>query len=153
MSKEHGYEVTVSWNGSTDGGYRAYDRGHDVTAEGKAPIAATADPAFLGDPARWNPEELLVASLSQCHLLTYLALCARHGITVTGYRDTATGRMAETAGGGGHFTQVTLHPEVTITDASAADKAAELHHRAHELCFIANSVNFPVHHAPLIHVA
>ncbi|WP_027930523.1 OsmC family protein [Amycolatopsis thermoflava] len=153
MSKEHGYEVTVSWNGSTDGGYRAYDRGHDVTAEGKAPIAATADPAFLGDPARWNPEELLVASLSQCHLLTYLALCARHGITVTGYLDTATGRMAETAGGGGHFTEVTLHPEVTITDASAADKAAELHHRAHELCFIANSVNFPVHHAPVIHVA
>lgn len=153
MSKEHGYEVTVTWNGSTAGGYRAYDRGHDVTAEGKAPIAATADPAFLGDPARWNPEELLVASLSQCHLLTYLALCARHGITVTGYRDAATGRMTETPGGGGHFTEVTLHPEVTITDASAADKAAELHHRAHELCFIANSVNFPVHHAPVIHVA
>ncbi|NIH80120.1 OsmC family protein [Amycolatopsis viridis] len=153
MSKEHGYQVTVTWSGTTGEGYRAYDRGHDITAEGKPVIAATADPAFLGDPSRWNPEELLVASLSQCHMLTYLALCARHRITVTGYRDTATGRMAETPDGGGHFTEVTLNPVVTVATAEDADRAAELHHRAHELCFIANSVSFPVRHVPETKIA
>ncbi|MDQ0382021.1 OsmC family protein [Amycolatopsis thermophila] len=152
MGKEHGYRVTVAWSGTTGDGYRGYDRAHDVTAEGKPPIAATADPAFLGDPARWNPEELLLASLSQCHLLTYLALCARHGITVTAYRDNATGRMAETPGGGGHFTEATLNPEVTVSEEGMAGRAADLHHQAHELCFIANSVNFPVHHQPTIHI-
>ncbi|MER6947575.1 OsmC family protein [Nonomuraea sp. NPDC000554] len=153
MSKEHDYEVTVRWTGDTGGGYRAYDRAHDVSADGKPVIKASSDPAFLGDPARWNPEDFLVASLSQCHMLTYLALCARHRVVVTAYEDTARGRMQETPGNGGRFTEVVLNPVVTVSDPDMADKAAALHHDAHEACFVANSVNFPVRNVPRIRVA
>ncbi|GAA2879418.1 OsmC family protein [Streptosporangium fragile] len=156
MGKEHGYEVTVRWTGNTGsgtGGYRAYDRSHDVLAAGRPAILASADPAFRGDPERWNPEELLVASLSQCHMLTYLALCARNGVVVTGYEDLARGRMVETPGDSGHFTEVVLNPVVTVADASMVDLAGALHERAHADCFIARSVNFPVRHAPVVQVA
>jgi organic hydroperoxide reductase OsmC/OhrA len=155
VSKEHSYEVTVQWTGNTGtgtSGYRVYDRSHDVVVEGKPVIKASADPAFLGSPERWNPEDLLVASLSQCHMLTYLALCARHGVIVSGYEDTARGRMEEAPGNSGRFTEVVLNPVVTVADAGMADKAAALHHQAHETCFVANSVNFPVRHVPSIRV-
>ncbi|MBB2914543.1 organic hydroperoxide reductase OsmC/OhrA [Streptosporangium becharense] len=156
MNGEHDYEVTVRWTGNTGagtGGYRAYDRAHDVLAEGRPPILASADPAFRGDPARWNPEELLVASLSQCHMLTYLALCSRAGVVVTGYEDRAHGRMVETPGDSGHFTEVTLNPVVTVADASMVEAAGALHERAHADCFIARSVAFPVRNAPTVQVA
>jgi organic hydroperoxide reductase OsmC/OhrA len=154
MSREHTYQVTVRWTGNTGqgtSGYRMYDRAHDVTAAAKPVIEASADPAFGGDPERWNPEDLLVASLSQCHMLTYLALCARSGIVVTGYQDTASGTMRETAGGSGHFTEVVLHPAVTVAADEMTTPAAALHQRAHETCFIANSVTFPVRCLPTIH--
>ncbi|WAL69284.1 OsmC family protein [Amycolatopsis cynarae] len=151
MNKEHQYEVTVTWTGDTGSGtssYRAYRRDHDVRTGDKPVIEASSDPAFDGDPRRWNPEDLLVASLSQCHMLTYLALCARNGVVVTGYRDTARGTMRETAGHSGHFTEVVLAPVVTVTEAAMVDKATALHHDAHETCFVANSVNFPVRAVP-----
>jgi organic hydroperoxide reductase OsmC/OhrA len=151
-NKEHGYRVTVRWTGNTGAGtagYRGYGRDHDVTGDGKPTlIQGSADPAFVGDPQRWNPEELLVSSLAQCHMLSYLALCALKGVVVTGYEDAATGTMRETAGGGGQFTEVVLHPVVTVAEEAMVETATALHEEAHRVCFIASSVAFPVRHAP-----
>lgn len=149
MPKTHHYEVTVTWTGDTGSGtssHRSYERAHDVEAEGKPSIAGSSDPSFRGDPSRWNPEELLVAALSQCHMLSFLGLCAGAGIVVTGYVDRPHGTMIETPDGGGRFEEVVLRPEVTLADPARADEAARLHARAHEVCFIASSVNFPVRH-------
>ena len=150
---QHRYAVTVTWTGNTGsgtGGYRGYERAHTLSAPGKPPIAGSSDPAFRGDPACWNPEELLVASLAACHKLWYLGLCAQAGLVVTAYEDTAEGRMTEEAGGAGQFTAVTLRPRVTITAESDPDAALALHRRAHEMCFIARSVTFSVTHEPTI---
>jgi organic hydroperoxide reductase OsmC/OhrA len=120
VPRQHNYEVSVRWTGESGSGtadYRSYGRAHDVVSDGKPTLQASADPAFLGDPERWNPEEFLVASLSQCHMLTYLALCARHGVVVTGYEDNARGCMQEIAGNSGHFTQAVLNPVVTVAEA------------------------------------
>lgn len=155
MKREHGYEVTVRWTGNTGpgtAGYRDYSREAQVVGDGKGTsILGSADPTFLGDPERWNPEELLVVSLSQCHMLSYLAACSLKGVVVTGYEDTARGTMAE-EGGAGHFTEVVLNPVVTVADAGMVEQATALHDRAHRMCFIANSVNFSVRHAPTIRV-
>lgn len=151
MGKEHTYSTTVKWTGnkgSGTSGYRAYDRSHIISIENKADIAASSDPAFRGDPTKYNPEELLLASLSSCHMLWYLHLCSDSGIIVVDYRDRATGIMAETESGGGHFIKVILNPEVLVAEASMVEGANQLHARANELCFIANSVNFPVLHNP-----
>lgn len=157
MSKLHRYKVVVEWTGNTGTGtssYKGYERCHEISAGAqKPPILGSSDPGFRGDPARWNPEELLVASLSACHKLWYLHLCAGSGVVVTSYVDHAEGEMEENADGGGHFLRVMLRPEVTITAASDIAKARELHHEAHAKCFIANSVNFPVDHNPQIRVA
>ncbi|MEU5873507.1 OsmC family protein [Glycomyces sp. NPDC047369] len=147
--REHHYEVTVEWTGNTGNGtakYFDYGRDHDITAPGKPLIRGSADPAFLGQKERWNPEELLVAALSECHMLTYFSLCARERIAVTAYTDAATGTMTEEKGNSGRFTEVVLHPVVTIADPAKAERAAELHHDANRDCFIAKSVNFPVRH-------
>jgi organic hydroperoxide reductase OsmC/OhrA len=155
--KQHGYEVTVRWTGNTGSGtsgYKAYARDTDILAAGKPTmILASADHAFVGDPERWNPEEMLVASLSQCHMLTYLAQCSLKHVVVTAYEDVATGTMREERGGGGRFTEVVLNPVVTVAEESMVETATALHEPAHERCFIANSVNFPVRHAPTIRVA
>lgn len=148
-SREHHYSVDVRWTGNTGLGttnYTAYSREHEIMIEGKRTIAGSADPSFRGDPGKHNPEELLVASLSQCHMLSYLALAAASRITVTSYVDNATGTMVEDRPGSARFTEVTLHPTVTIAEQSKVDKAAELHVKAHEMCFIARSVNFAVQH-------
>lgn len=151
MTQLHRYETTVTWTGNTGtgtSGYRNYERAHEVTVDGKPPIPGSSDPAFRGDAARWNPEELLVASLSQCHMLWFLHLCATNGLVVTEYRDHAAGMMAETADGGGQFQQVVLRPQVRFAAPEHADRARPLHEQAHKLCFIASSVNFPVHCEP-----
>ncbi|HEX2535040.1 MAG TPA: OsmC family protein [Chitinophagaceae bacterium] len=152
MHRQHHYQTSLTWTGNTGqgtSGYKAYERAHALTVEGKPEIPASSDPSFRGDPARYNPEELLVASLSSCHMLWYLHLCAVAGVVVTAYEDRATGTMTETADGGGEFTEVTLHPRVTVRDASMIDEANALHHKANALCFIARSVNFPVKHEPV----
>jgi len=147
--KTHRYNVQVEWSGNTGtgtSGYRNYERRHEISAgSGKPAIPGSSDPAFRGDPARWNPEELLVASLSACHKLWYLHLCAQAGIVVTDYVDHAEGIMEETADGSGRFQVVTLRPKITVSQGDLT-KARELHSVAHAKCFIANSVNFPVHH-------
>ncbi|HTI60286.1 OsmC family protein [Mucilaginibacter sp.] len=152
MERSHTYNLTITWTGNKGTGtsdYRAYDRNHIIRAENKIEIPGSSDPAFRGDKTRYNPEEFLVSALSTCHMLSYLHVCVMNGVIVTGYVDHATGTMAETADGGGHFTEVTLNPVVTVRDASMIAKANELHHKAGELCFIANSVNFPVKHTPI----
>jgi organic hydroperoxide reductase OsmC/OhrA len=157
VTKTHRYAVTVKWTGNTGtgtSGYRSYGRQHEITAEsGKPPIPGSSDPAFRGDPSRWNPEELLVASLSACHKLSYLHLCAVAGIVVVGYIDHAEGVMKETEDGSGSFESVTLHPQVTVAVGSDTGKARELHDAAHAKCFIARSVNFPVQHESEISIA
>ena len=153
--RSHRYEATVTWTGDRGEGtadYRAYARDHEITADGRPPIAGSSDPTFRGDASRWNPEQLLVVSLSQCHLLWYLHLCAVSDVVMVAYEDHPDGVMEETEDGGGRFTEVTLRPVVTVADASMTDRAGELHARAHELCFISSSVNFPVRHEPEIRV-
>ena len=155
-TRSHSYTTVVTWTGDRGtgtSGYRDYDRDHDVAAQGRAMILGSSDPTFRGDPTRWNPELLLVASLSQCHMLWYLHLAAEAGVVVTGYVDEAVGTMVEHRGAEGRFTQVTLRPRVTVTDAAMAQTAQALHARANELCFIARSVNFPVRHEPTLVVA
>jgi organic hydroperoxide reductase OsmC/OhrA len=157
VTKTHHYAITVQWTGNTGTGtssYRSYGRQHEITGESdKPPIPGSSDPVFRGDPARWNPEELLVAALSACHQLAYLHLCAVAGIVVVAYEDHAEGVMQETEDGSGSFQQVTLHPQVTVAPGSDATKAHELHEAAHTVCFIARSVNFPVLHEPRIIIA
>ena len=145
--KQHHYEVQIAWTGNEGEGtktYRGYKRDHSITGPGKPPVKGSSDPAFCGDPTRYNPEELLVASLSACHMLSYLHLCAVNGIVVIEYQDDAAGVMSEDPDGSARFVEVTLHPNVTIEADSDETKALSLHEDAHHNCFIANSVNFPV---------
>ena len=143
------YSLETIWEGNRGEGtktYAGYGRGHRLVVSGKPDIALTADLAFRGDPGVHNPEELLVAALSSCHMLSYLALCALAKIEVTSYRDNASGTMVTDKTGGGHFTEVTLRPHVTVADAKDLAAATELHEKAGKLCFIASSVNFAVKH-------
>ena len=147
MSKEHIYPINLAWTGNLGDGtktYTGYSRAHEIFIEGKPTITGSSDPHFRGDASRYNPEELLVAALSACHMLYYLHLCADAKIIVVDYQDSAKGKMVETADGGGHFTEVVIRPRVIISKESDANLANEIHHKAHEFCFIANSVNFPV---------
>jgi len=147
MAHTHHYVLSVEWTGNTGTGtdhYRSYKRDHVIRIQGKPDIAGSSDPTFRGDPSRHNPEDMLVAALSTCHMMSYLHLCAVNGVVVTAYSDQATGTMETLPDGSGRFLEVTLHPEVMVRDAHMVAKAQELHHKAHELCFIANSVNFPV---------
>lgn len=153
MGREHHYQLTVTWTGDLGegtAGYRSFSRDHEVSGEGKPTLPGSSEPAFRGNAERWNPEELLVAALSQCHMLWYLHLCAANHIVVTSYTDDAQGTMAESGDGGGEFTNVNLRPRCVITDPGQVDRARELHEEAHRLCFIANSVNFPVTCEPII---
>lgn len=146
--KEHTYQITMKWTGNKGTGtsdYRAYGRDHIISGNNKPEIQGSSDPAFRGDKAKYNPEELLISAISSCHILWFLHLCAVNGIIVTDYIDCPTGIMVEKEDGSGQFKEVTLHPEAIITGPSMLDKLDDLHKKAHELCFIANSVNFPIY--------
>lgn len=151
MNGQHLYNLTVEWTGNKGKGtsdYRSYERSHTVTINNKVEMLCSSDPAFRGDKTKHNPEELFVASISTCHMLWYLHLCAEAEVIVIKYTDNATGVMQETEDGGGHFTSVTLNPIVIVSEKSMVDKANELHYKANKLCFIANSCNFPINHIP-----
>ena len=151
MARNHKYETRSVWTGDRGQGtadYRSYARTYDTTSPGRPAIPGSSDPAFRGDDDRWNPELLLVAALSQCHMLSYLHRCAVSGVVVTGYEDAAEGVMVETDDGGGHFADVVLRPLVTVAEAGMVERAQALHEDAAVLCFIAASVNFPVRHEP-----
>ena len=154
--KTHHYEVSLEWTGdrgSGTSGYASYERAHVLSASGKPDIPGSSDPHFRGDPARWNPEQLLLASLSACHQLWYLHLCSVNQVAVVGYRDLAAGEMVEHADGSGEFVRVVLRPQVTIAPGSDVGRAQRLHHEAARLCFVARSMNFPVEHEPSVSVA
>jgi organic hydroperoxide reductase OsmC/OhrA len=151
LPSEHRYTVTVTWTGDRGEGtssYRAYDRDHEVSAEHLPSIAGSSDPHFRGNASRWNPEQLLVAATAQCHLLAYLHLAATNDVVVTGYVDHPTAVMTEDGHGGGAFTDITLHPIVTVTDEAMVERAQQLHQEANAACFIAASLNLPVQHKP-----
>ena len=155
MHTDHHFAVDVEWTGNRGtgtSGYKEYGRENAISAAGKVTIEGSSARVFHGNPERWNPEELLIAALAECHLLSYLHVALTHGIVVTGYTDAATGTMEQTADGGGHFTSVTLRPSVTIASGDPA-VAQALHEEAAEKCFIAASVNFPVLHEPVVSVS
>ena len=155
MSRHH-YNIKITWSGNRGSGtsaYKAYDRSHTISVSGKPDIQGSSDAAFRGDKTKHTPEDLFVSTLSTCHMLWYLHLCAVNGVVVMDYTDQATGIMEEDKSGGGHFTDVTLNPVVTVTDKTMIEKAHALHNAAHKMCFIANSVNFPVQHKPTCLVA
>ncbi|TLU75797.1 OsmC family protein [Mannheimia varigena] len=146
--KKHTYQTTVEWVGNLGSGtssYTAYDRDFVVSALYKPEILGSADPAFRGDKTRWNPEDMLLASISACHKLWYLHFCAVNNIIVLEYRDEAIAIMDEgSSEQAGRFLSATLKPYVRISNESDATKALVLHKNAHQACFIANSLNFPV---------
>ena len=151
--RSHSYDVTTVWTGNTGSGtsgYRDYARSLEVSAPGRETLPGSSDPAFRGDPTRWNPELLLLAALGECHLLSYLHVCVEAGVVVTAYRDEAAGTMVEDGAGGGRFTEVVLRPHVTVADASTVERATALHADASARCFIAASVGFPVRHEPVV---
>lgn len=154
--KAHHYQATIQWTGNEGSGtsdYKAYSRNHVISVPNKsAEILGSSDPAFRGDKARYNPEDLLVASISACHQLWYLHVCAINKVLVVSYIDHATGTMVEKENGSGSFSEVILNPIVTVTEENMVEKAYELHHEANKMCFIANSCNFPIRHKPRIEV-
>ena len=151
--KFHNYKSTVVWTGNNGNGtdnYKNYERSHTISIQNKCDISASSDAPFRGDITKHNPEDLFLSSISSCHMLWYLHLCADNGIVVQEYSDEAEGTMLQTETGGGYFTQVTLHPKVVIEDKSLIQFAIELHHKANQKCFIANSLGFKVLHNPTI---
>ena len=156
--KQHHYQTTIEWTGNEGKGtqsYRSYSRNHSIQSIHKyQEILASSEPAFRGDPSRYNPEELFLASISSCHMLWYLHLCSANKIVVTEYIDHAKGTMEEAADGSGRFTSVVLQPTVKITDKTKIDLANHLHEAANKMCFIANSCNFKIlHQAQILTVA
>lgn len=153
--KQHNYEVRVEWTGNDGEGtktYKSYRRDHIVACEGKPPIHGSSDPSFRGDRTRYNPEELLVASLCSCHMLWYLHLCSVNRMTVLDYRDHAFGIMEEHDDGSGEFVLVTLRPIIRVPADHDQTLVIALHDEAHRLCFIARSVKFPVRIASQVEV-
>ena len=152
--RKHHYRTTTRWTGNLGTGtsaYAAYSRNHEVNWPGKsAAIAGSSDPAFRGDPARYNPEELLVSALSACHMLWVLHLCADAGIVIAEYSDDAVGEMVEHADGSGEFARVVLRPRMKIADAGRIAEATAIHDRAHQVCCLARSMNFPVEHEAVV---
>lgn len=153
---EHHYQSHLTWDGNRGDGtsnYQSYGREYRIETEGKPVLYGTADVAFRGEADKHNPEDLFLAAIVSCHMLSYLALCAKYGVNVIAYEDSASGVMKEDARGGGRFEEVTLHPVVTIAGSDQRERALELHERAHELCYIASSCSVPIHHQASIQVA
>lgn len=149
--KPHQYTSKVTWTGNRGAGtmdYRAYGRNFDIDITGKVKILGSSDSAFNGDNERHNPEDLLLSAVSSCHMLWYLHLCATNGIIVLEYEDMAEGTLMENEDGSGHFTTITLHPTVKLAAGNDIALAERLHTEAGKMCFIANSLNFPIQYAP-----
>lgn len=143
--KEFSYSATVEWMGNDGSGTstKTFGRDNELSTPNKPTIIGSAPSEFGGDGANWAPEDLFVAAISQCHMLTYLFLCFRAGIVVESYTDTAVGTLAIEGASGGHFSKVELRPAVTISagDPRAADA---LHASASASCFVGNSVSCDV---------
>lgn len=156
MNTQHNYNVATKWTGNQGIGtsnYKDFERSYTIQIENKADIFGSSDPEFRGDRTKHNPEELLLASVSSCHMLWYLHFCSESKIVVTDYIDNATAILDETENGNGKFSSITLNPTITITDQSMVELATELHKKANEFCFVANSLNLKVTHQPIFEVA
>ncbi|MBZ4488533.1 OsmC family protein [Microbacterium sp. cx-55] len=156
MNGEHHYRLRAAWTGnrgSGTSGYRDYDRDVTLSVDGKPDVLASSDKPFRGNAERWNPEDMLLAALSECHLLSYLHACVTAGVVVVSYEDDAEGTMIEDGAGSGRFADVLLHPRVVVAEESMVEAARAAHKQAHEWCFIANSVNFPVRHDAVVTAA
>jgi organic hydroperoxide reductase OsmC/OhrA len=152
MNREHHYSIQVTWTGNKGegtSGYRSYERSHTIGAANKPDIEGSSDAAFRGDRTKYNPEDMLVASVSACHMLWYLHLCADAGVIVTAYTDNAAGIMTEGPDETGRFREVILYPRITLKSESMVEQAKALHQQAHKFCFIANSCNFPIKYQPV----
>ena len=153
MEKGHAYDARLFWEGNTGegtAGYTTYGRQYRAEVDGKPDLSGSADPAFRGDAGRHNPEDLFLIAIAGCHMLSYLALCAKHGVRVVAYEDAVHGTLALDRTGGGRFTEVVLHPVVTVAAGSDRALAAKLHDTAHERCFIAASCSVPIRHEPVV---
>ncbi len=151
MNRELSYQLELKWTGNTGIGnktYTSYERSHEINFKNKPLLKCSSDPHFRGNPNLHNPEDLLLSAISSCHMLWYLHLCSEAGIIVMDYVDHAIGIMTELENGSGHFKEVTLKPQIVITDLTRISEAKALHQKANEMCFIANSCNFPVYHNP-----
>jgi len=151
----HTYRLTTRWTGnlgSGTSGYKAYGRDHEISIAGKSALLASSDPHYRGDPSRHNPEDLLLAAISGCHLLWYLHFCSDSQIIVVSYQDEAEATMEVAADGNGRFTKAVLRPQVMITGTEKIPLAEHLHEKAHKFCFIANSVNFPITVEPRVEI-
>lgn len=156
MNRELQYELTLTWTGNTGSGtsgVRDFSRSHAVEVPGKPTLHMSADIPFRGDADRWNPEELLLAALSGCHMLSYLWLAAQNGVVVAAYTDHPSATLTLHRDGGGEMESATLQPAVTVLDERHRELALNMHEEAARLCFIARSVNFPVRHQPSVTVA
>ncbi len=153
--KVHHYACHFTWTGNIGEGTKKYDsykRDYEISLDGKSNILGSSDPAFLGDPKRYNPEELFLSSISSCHALWYLHLCSQHGIVVEAYEDNAKGEMEELKDGSGRFSKIVLHPKVTIRQSENKVLSQSLHYEANKMCFIANSLNVKVTHEATIKI-
>lgn len=152
-TRQQQYQLTVKWTGNTGAGTASkdsYERSHEVSVKGKNKIQCSSDSSYNGDKSKNNPEDLLLGSLSACHMLWFLHFCAIEGVIVVDYVDNAEGKMIQTSNGAGYFTEVVLNPQVIVQNTSMIRKAHELHKKASDFCFIANSVKFPVLNRPVI---
>lgn len=155
MSQLHHYKLKLDWeshDGNGTANVRTYDRSHTVSIDGKPHLQLTTDNPSVGDRSKLNPEDLLVSSVASCHMLSYLYACALEGVIIMSYTDEATGTMIDNGADGGHFQEITLRPVMTVADSSMVAKAIALHHEAHRICYIANSLNFKVSCQPVCHV-
>ncbi|WP_270087978.1 OsmC family protein [Sphingobacterium sp. SYP-B4668] len=153
--KQHIYTSQIVWTGNNGTGtdhYKNYERSHIIAVPHKQVIEGSSDPAFRGDHTKHNPEDLFLSSLSSCHMLWYLHFCAAQHIIVEEYMDMAEGIMLEERDGRGYFSEVTLHPTVVVKTEDMIQTAIELHQKANEYCFMANSVKFPIKHFPVVRV-
>jgi len=153
--KEHHYHTQIIWTGNKGtgtSGYTEYERSHTIQTENKVLIEASSDAPFRGDVSKYNPEDLFLSSIASCHMLWYLHLCADNGIIVKSYVDKPHGIMQTFANGSGKFSEITLHPLVEVAEVSMIETAISLHHSAHEMCFLSNSVNFEIFIEPQVNI-
>jgi organic hydroperoxide reductase OsmC/OhrA len=151
MSYKHTFKASLTWNHPEQPsvlGKKIYTKSHHIAIEGKTDLHVSAAKAFKGDPALYNPEDLLLSSLVSCHMMSYLYVCSQNSIEVLSYTDNAVATLETDGDGSGRFTEVTLHPEVLITNEFQIELALSLHAQANKLCFIANSCNFDIQHRP-----
>jgi organic hydroperoxide reductase OsmC/OhrA len=145
--KHHQYKLKIEWTGNNGNGTEKYDkyrRDFTIHFENKAPVFASADSIFRGDPSKLNPEEMLLSAISSCHMLWFLHECADHGIKLIEYTDTPEAVLEIVPGNGGRFTEATLTPEIVLESFDGKINILELYELAAKKCFIANSCNFPI---------